>query len=66
MTRDEVKDLLNAIPQNLTADEFIMAVVNAAAEWERRQCAILVENHMGNEHQKSALLCAAAKIRNRT
>lgn len=66
MTRDEVKDLLNAIPQNLTADEFIMAVVNAAAEWERRQCALIVEKHVGNEAQKAALLCVAAKIRNRT
>jgi hypothetical protein len=63
MTRDEVKDLLNAIPQNLTADEFIMAVANAAAEWERRACAKVVENHQGD---KDSLLQAAAKIRNRT
>lgn len=63
MTRDEVKDLLNAIPQNLTADEFIMAVANAAAEWERRACAKIVENHQGD---KDSLLQAAAKIRNRT
>ena len=62
MTRDEVKDLLNAIPQNLSADDFIMAVVNAAAEWERRQCARLVETHPGD---KESLLQAAAKIRNR-
>jgi hypothetical protein len=63
MTRDEVRDLLNAIPQNLTADEFIMAVANAAAEWERRACAKVVENHQGD---KDSLLQAAAKIRNRT
>jgi hypothetical protein len=63
MTRDEVKDILNAIPQNLTADEFIMAVVNAAAEWERRACAKVVETHSGD---KESLLQAAAKIRNRT
>jgi len=63
MTRDEVKDLLNAIPQNLTADEFIMAVANAAAEWERRACATVVETHQGD---KDSLLQAAAKIRNRT
>jgi hypothetical protein len=63
MSRDEVKDLLNAIPQNLTADEFIMAVANAAAEWERRACAKVVENHQGD---KDSLLQAAAKIRNRT
>jgi hypothetical protein len=63
MTRDEVRDLLNAIPQNLTADEFIMAVVNAAAEWERRACAKVVETHPGD---KESLLQAAAKIRNRT
>jgi len=63
MTRDEAKDLLNAIPQNLTADEFIMAVANAAAEWERRACAKVVENHQGD---KDSLLQAAAKIRNRT
>lgn len=63
MSRDEVKDLLNAIPQNLTADEFVMAIANAAAEWERRQCARLVETHPGD---KESLLQAAAKIRNRT
>jgi len=38
-------------------------VVNAAAEWERRACAKIVETHPGD---KESLLQAAAKIRNRT
>jgi hypothetical protein len=43
MTRDEVAELITQIPQNLTVNEFIVALVNKAVSIEREACAQIAE-----------------------
>ena len=41
MNKLEVADLIEQIPQELTPDEFLVALATKAAEWEREWCAYL-------------------------
>lgn len=43
MTKDEIGDLIEALPQGLDADEFIYRLVNWAVDKEREACAEIVE-----------------------
>jgi len=38
LTKDQVADLIEQIPQGLTPDEFLVALANDAAELERQAC----------------------------
>ena len=39
MTKDEIAEMIGAIPQGLDADEFIYKLVNWAVDREREACA---------------------------
>ena len=41
MTKDEIGDLIEALPQGLDTDEFIYRLVNWAVDMEREACAAL-------------------------
>jgi hypothetical protein len=43
MTKDEIADLIEALPQGLDADEFIYRLVNWAVDREREACAKVCE-----------------------
>ena len=66
MTKDEIGELVAALPQGLDADEFIYRLVNWAVDREREACAKLCEqlgmatNGMNERNHE----CAAA-IRSR-
>jgi hypothetical protein len=45
MTREEIADLVSALPEGLDADEFIYKLVNWAVDREREACAKLMETH---------------------
>ena len=66
MTKDEIGDLIEALPQGLDTDEFIYRLVNWAVDKEREACAKLVEadgKARGNEGL--VLIKAAGRIRAR-
>ena len=44
MNKLEVADLIEQIPQELTPDEFLVALATKAAEWEREQCAKICDD----------------------
>jgi hypothetical protein len=44
MTREEIAELVSALPQGLDADEFIYRLVNWAVDIEREACAKVCEN----------------------
>jgi hypothetical protein len=44
MTKDEIGELVAALPQGLDADEFIHRLVNWAVDREREACAKVCEN----------------------
>lgn len=37
MTNEQVAELIEKIPQGLGADEFLVALANMAADWQREQ-----------------------------
>ena len=41
MTKDEIGDLIEALPQGLDTDEFIYRLVNWSVDMEREACAAL-------------------------
>jgi hypothetical protein len=41
MSKDEIGDLIEALPQGLDADDFIYRLVNWAVDMEREACAAL-------------------------
>ena len=43
MTKDEIGDLIEALPQGLDTDEFIYRLVNWAVDIEREACAKVCE-----------------------
>ena len=43
MTRQEIAELVAALPEGLDADEFIHRLVNWAVDREREECAKVVE-----------------------
>ena len=43
MTKEEIGELVAALPQGLEADEFIYRLVNWAVDREREACAMLCE-----------------------
>ena len=43
MTKEQIAELIGALPQGLDADEFIYKLVNWALDIEREECAKLVE-----------------------
>lgn len=44
MTKDQVAELIEQIPQELTPDEFLVALATKAEEAEREACADIAEN----------------------
>lgn len=46
MTRDEIGELVAAIPEGLDADEFIHRLVNWAVDLEREACAKVCDGIM--------------------
>jgi len=47
MTKEEIGELVAALPEGLDADEFIYKLVNWAVDREREACAKLMETHSG-------------------
>jgi hypothetical protein len=43
MTREEIGEMVAALPQGLDADEFIYKLVNWAVDQEREACAKVLE-----------------------
>ena len=67
MTRDEIGDMIAALPQNLEPDEFIYKLVNWAVDREREACAKVCEELIehtkklgNNDAMLTAISCAAA------
>ncbi len=63
MTREEIGELVAALPQGLEADEFIYRLVNWAVDREREACAKVCEaRYMGdnNREDMEARRCAEA------
>jgi hypothetical protein len=44
MTKEEIAELIEALPQGLDADDFIYKLVNWAVDIEREKCALICEN----------------------
>ena len=44
MTKDEIGDLIEALPQGLDTDEFIYRLVNWAVDMEREACVKVCED----------------------
>ena len=47
MTKEEIGELIAALPQGLDADEFIHRLVNWAVDREREACAKVCEDLIG-------------------
>jgi hypothetical protein len=47
MTREEIGELVAALPEGLDADEFIYKLVNWAVDREREACAKVCEDLIG-------------------
>jgi hypothetical protein len=65
MTREEIADLVSALPEGLDADEFIYKLVNWAVDREREACAKLCDEMAANDHHTNYYLVAANAIRAR-
>ena len=64
MTKDEIGDLIEALPQGLDTDEFIYRLVNWAVDKEREACAKLVEaDGLARGDEGRVLIKAAGRIR---
>jgi hypothetical protein len=50
MTREEIADLVSALPEGLDADEFIYKLVNWAVDREREACAKVCEEISDSAH----------------
>jgi len=51
VTRDEIAELVAALPQGMDADEFIYKLVNWAVDIEREACAKVCED-IANKHAR--------------
>jgi len=68
MTKDEIADLVSAVPQGLEFDEFIYRLVNKAVGIERKACSAILEadaKARGLTDTAAVLLKAAQSIRAR-
>lgn len=64
MTKEEIAELIEALPQGLDADDFIFRLVNWAVDKEREACAKLVEaDGMARGDEGLVLIKAAQRIR---
>ena len=55
MTKEEIGELIAALPEGLDADEFIHRLVNWAVDREREACAVLCETECA---QNDGITCA--------
>ena len=46
MTKDEVAKLISTMPDNMSADDYIIEVVKRAMYMERRNCIDYLRNHV--------------------
>ena len=67
MTRDEIGDMIAALPQGLEPDELIYRLVNWAVDKEREACAKVCEELIehtkklgNNDAMLTAISCAVA------
>ena len=67
MTRDEIGDMIAALPQGLEPDELIFKLVNWAVDREREACAKVCEELIehtkklgNNDAMLTAISCAVA------
>ena len=60
MTKDEIGDLIEALPQGLDADDFIYRLVNWVVDMEREACAKLCESRATPGTGSVAILNGAA------
>ena len=51
MTREEIAELVSALPQGLDADEFIHRLVNWAVDMERQACLKLCDKIEAEAYQ---------------
>jgi hypothetical protein len=51
MTKEEIAELVAALPQGMDADEFIVKLVNWAVDIEREACAKVCED-IANKHAR--------------
>jgi hypothetical protein len=68
MTKNEIGDLIEALPQGLDTDEFIYRLVNKAVGIERKACSAILEadaKARGLTDTAAVLLKAAQSIRAR-
>jgi hypothetical protein len=61
MTREEIAELVSALPQGLDADEFIYRLVNWAVDIEREACAKVVEAYTGAWNDEGYALAQAIR-----
>ena len=67
MTKDEIGDMIAALPQNLEPDDLIYRLVNWAVDKEREACAKVCEELIehtkklgNNDAMLTAISCAVA------
>jgi hypothetical protein len=65
MTKEEIGELVSALPEGLDADEFIFKLVNWAVDREREACAKLCDEMAAKDHHTNYYLVAANAIRAR-
>lgn len=51
MTKEEIAEIISALPQGLDADDFIYKLVNWAVDMERDACALICEE-VANKHAR--------------
>lgn len=65
MTKEEIGELVAALPQGLDADEFIHRLVNWAVDREREACAKLCDDLAANGELSNHYAVAARAVRAR-
>jgi hypothetical protein len=64
MTKDEIGDMIAALPEGLEPDELIFRLVNWAVDREREACAMVCENiaeeFAYEPHDPDPMYCAEA------
>jgi hypothetical protein len=63
MTREEIGEMVAALPQGLDADDFLCRLVNWAVDMEREQCAKVVEQYCGAWNDEGYALAQAIRAR---
>ena len=65
MTKDEIAEMIGAIPQGLDADEFIYKLVNWAVDREREACAKVCDGLAAQDKLSNYYAVVARAIRAR-